>query len=142
MARPTGVTVLAVLGFILGALSLLAALAMFLAGAAGLAAMSGGGGSMAGMLGALGAFAGVVCLIFTVLYVLSGIGLLKLANWGRILTIVLVVIGLAFAVIGALPAMTGFHIGILIRQLIFIALDAWILMYLFKPYVKQAFGAA
>ena len=142
MARPTGVTILAVLGFLCGAVTLLAALGMFVMGTVGMAAMSRGAGSMAGFLGALGAFAGVALLVFAGLYVACGVGLLKLANWARLLTIVLVAIGLVFAVIGALHAMMGFHIGALIWQLIVIAIDAWILMYLFKPHVKQAFGTA
>jgi hypothetical protein len=142
MARPTGVTILAVLGFICGAITLLGALGMFVMGTVGMAAMSRGGGSMAAFLGALGAFAGVALLVFAALYVICGIGLLKLANWGRVLTIILVAIGLVFSLFGAFHAMMGSHIGLVIWDLIFVAIDAWILMYLFKPHVKQAFGAA
>jgi len=29
----------------------------------------------------------------------------------------------------------------LVRQIIVVAIDVWILIYLFKPHVKQAFGA-
>lgn len=97
---------------------------------------------MAGMLGALGAFAGVLFLILAALYIACGVGLLKLANWARILTVVLIAIGLAFTVLGLFQAMMPFHIGMVIWNLIFVVIDVWILMYLFKPHVKQAFGTA
>lgn len=142
MARPTGVTILAVLGFICAAFALLAALGMLLAGSMGLATMSRGGGPMAGALGVFGALAGVVLLVFAALYIICGVGLLKLANWARILTIILVALGALFAVMGVLKAMMPFHIVLIIWDLIVIAIDVWILLYLFKPHVKQAFGAA
>lgn len=141
MARPTGVTILAVLSFICSAFLILGALGMLLMGTVGLAAMSGKGAAMGGPLAMLGAFAGVVFLVLAALYIACGVGLLKLANWARMLTIVLVALGLLFAAMGAFKAMMPLMIGALIWQLIVIAIDVWILMYLFKPHVKQAFGA-
>lgn len=142
MARPTGVTILAVLGFLCAAFALLAALGMFLAGSMGLATMSRGGAPIAGMLGAFGALAGVVLLIFAALYVICGVGLLKLANWGRLLTIILVALGALFAVMGFLKAMMPFQVVLMMWELIVISIDVWILLYLFKPHVKQAFGVS
>jgi hypothetical protein len=142
MARPTGVTVLAVLGFICGAFMLLASLGMFLMGSAGMLAASRQGGALGGPLAIFGAFAGVAFLIFAALYVVCGVGLLKLANWARILTIVLVALGLVFSAFGAFGAMVAFHMGSAIFDLVILAIDAWILLYLFKPHVKQAFGTA
>jgi hypothetical protein len=142
MARPTGVTILAVLSFICAAFLLLGALGMLFMGSMGLAAMSGQGNAMGGPLAMLGAFAGIALLIFAALYIVCGVGLLKLANWARMLTIILVALGLLFAAMGAFKAMMPLHIGVMIWQLIVIAIDVWILMYLFKPHVKQAFGAA
>lgn len=142
MARPTGVTVLAVLGFICGALLFLASMGMFLMGSAGMLAASRQGSALGGPLAIFGAFAGVAFLIFAALYVTCGVGLLKLANWARILTIILVALGLLFAAFGAFGAMVAFHIGSAIFELVVLAIDAWILLYLFKPHVKQAFGIA
>jgi|SRR5690348_5408141 len=88
MARPTGVTILAVLSFLGAGLSLLGACFMFVVGAAGMAAMA-GGRAMGGPFAALGAFAGVALLLFGVLYIVNGVGLLKLRPWGRLLTIIL-----------------------------------------------------
>jgi hypothetical protein len=61
MERPTGVTILSVLGFIGAGLSAWGACAMFFLGAAGMVAA--GGRGMGGIFAALGAFAGVAFLI-------------------------------------------------------------------------------
>lgn len=139
MARPTGVTILAVLGFLLAAFSLLAACVMFAVGAVGIAGMSKGSSMGGGMLVTLGAFAGVFCLILAVLYVVSGVGLLKLAGWGRILTIILVVLSILLSVRGLIMGLTHVAAPAIAIQIITIVIDAWILAYLFKPHVKQAF---
>jgi len=142
MARPTGVTILAVLSFLAAGLCLLAAAGMFLIGSsAGLAAMAGRGGSMGGPLAAMGAFAGIACLIMAALYLVNGIGLLKLRVWARLLAILLTLLVIVFEVMGIVRALGGMHVGIIVWELILIAIDAWILMYLFKPHVKAAFGA-
>ena len=142
MARPTGVTILAVLSFLFAGLYLLAAAGMFLMGSsAGLAAMAGRGGSMGGPLAAMGAFAGIACLILAALCLVNGIGLLKLRGWARLLTILLTLLGIVFEVMGIVRAMAPMMMVLIVWDLILIAIDAWILMYLFKPHVKAAFGA-
>jgi hypothetical protein len=142
MARPTGVTILAVLSFLVAALCLLAAVGMFIIGSsAGMAAMAGRGGNMGGPLAAMGAFAGIACLILAALYLVNGIGLLKLRGWARLLTILLVLLGIIFGVLGIVRAMAPMMIGLIVWDLILIAIDVWILMYMFKPHVKAAFGA-
>ncbi len=139
MTRPTGVTILAVLSFLGAALFVLGGCVMLALGAAGVAAMAGGRG-MGGPFAALGAFAGVALLIFAALYIVNGVGLLKLRPWGRLLTIILVAISLAFAVRALLLVVMHLNIALVIWQLIICGIDAWILAYMFKPHVKQAFG--
>ena len=139
MERPTGITILAVLSFIGAGLSALGACAMFFLGAAGMAAAAGGRG-MGGMFAALGAFAGVAFLILAVIYVVNGIGLSKLLGWGRLLTIVLLALSMIFGILNLFRNLAPFHIGLIIWQLIWLAIYAWILTYMFKPHVKQAFG--
>lgn len=141
MQRPTGVTILSVLSFLGAALALMAACGMFLLGAAGIAAAAGGRG-LGGPLVALGAFAGVRMLILGVIYIVNGVGLWKLQGWGRILTIVLLVIGIIFELLGIVRALPLMRVGLIVWELILIAIDVWILTYLFKPHVKQAFGQA
>jgi hypothetical protein len=140
MERPTGVTILAVLGYIGAGLLVFAALGTFTMGGVLLSRM-GGGGAMGMLGGAAVAFVGVVFLIIAVLYVVLATGLLKLQNWARILTIVFVGLGLLFQALGLLGALFHFHPFIFIWRAIFAAIDVWILVYLLKPHVKQAFGA-
>jgi len=139
MERPSGVTILSILSFLCAALMILAACAMFVVGAAGIAAAS-GGRAMGGPLAALGAFAGVALLILAVIYAVNGVGLWKLSGWGRVLTIVLVAIGVLFGIWGLFHAFVPMQPGMIVWRVIWLAIDVWILTYMFKPHVKQAFG--
>ena len=98
-----------------------------------------------GMMGGIGvAFVAVFCLVFAVLYVVIGVGLLKLQNWARVLAIVLTglsVLAFVSSILSPFAHMHLFFFAFLIRRLILVAIDIWILVYLFKPNVKQAFGA-
>jgi len=139
MERPTGVTILAVLTF-LGAAFLALAAIIFLAGGAMLSqAMASGFGAIAGVGAAVIA---VVFLVFAVLYVAVGMGMLKLQNWARIVTIILVGLGLLSAAAGVLLSFAHFRLFFLVRELIVLGIDIWIIAYLFRPHVKQAFGAS
>ena len=140
MERPTGVTILAVL-MIIGAVFLfLGALAFLFMGAAmHTRAMSSG---MSMIFAGLGAAGGVILLILAILYVVVAVGMIKLQNWARIVTIVLIALGLVSAAMGLFSSLVHFSIGLLIWQLFWCGIDVWIILYLLKPHVKQAFGAA
>jgi len=138
MERPTGVTILAVLCFVFAGLALLAALAlMFMGGMLGQMVESSGMGTM---LAGAGAIVGVVVLIGAALYFLVGFGLWKLKNWGRILAIVFVALGLIGAALGLFSSLSPFQAGVFGWQLFICLLDIWIIIYLLKPHVKQAFS--
>ena len=139
MERPTGVTILAILAFI-GAGCLVLGCLLFLLGGAMMSSMSAFPrfGMMAGMGSAI---LGVIFLGLAALYLVIGLGLWKLHDWARILTIVLAGLGLlvnGFAILG--PLMT-FHIIFVIWRAIILGLDVWVIVYLFQPHVKRAFGA-
>ena len=139
MERPTGVTILAVLAFIGAGLLVLAALGFLLMGGVMLSRMA---GAPLGMMGGIGvAFLAVVFLVIAVLYVVMGIGFWKLQNWARILAIVLTGLAVLFQALGVLGALAHFHPFLFIWRAIFLAIDVWIVVYLLKPNVKQAFGA-
>ncbi|HZI58863.1 MAG TPA: hypothetical protein VFF39_18920, partial [Verrucomicrobiae bacterium] len=91
MARPGGVTVIAVLCFLGGGLLLLGGIGMMAGGGilAGLMNQQGQANPMAGIIASVGAALGVFCLIFAVIEILLGVGLLKLKEWARITTVVL-----------------------------------------------------
>ena len=137
MNRPTGVTVIAILCWIFAALPVIVGLVMF-AGGAFLASMK--TGPMGGILAGFGAFVAVFFLVLGALYVIVGVGLWKLLNWGRMLCMILVALGLLTSAWGLMNALIHFSIGPLIRQAIVCAIDVWILIYLNKPHVKQAFA--
>jgi hypothetical protein len=68
-------------------------------------------------------------------------GLLKLKEWARIVTIVLTAIGGALGALGLLGSLIHFSlIGTLFRVCI-LAIQVWIILYLLKPEVKAAFQA-
>ncbi|MGB2591703.1 MAG: hypothetical protein WBG02_00855 [Candidatus Acidiferrum sp.] len=139
MERPAGVTILAVIGFFLAGFLALAGVGALLGGAVLSHMASSGGLKM--LAGAGGAILGVIFLGFAVLYLVDAIGLLKVANWARILTIILVGLSLLHTVFRALRFGMFFHPAGLLFSVIIGAIDIWILVYLFKPEVKQAFGA-
>ena len=139
MERPTGVTILAVLGFIATGLLVLAALVVLLGGAmvANMAARPG----MGMIAGIGGAIIGVALLGFAVLYAVVGFAFLKLQIWARLLVIVLCGLGVLFNGLGVLTALFHFHVLVATVRAIVVAVDLWVALYLLKPHVKQAFGA-
>lgn len=138
MERPTGVTILAVLSFIGAGLTVILALGAMAGGALLTAMMP---SLPTALVGAGAILVAGVCFLLAALYAVTGYGLLKLKNWARILTMVLIALGLLSAGLGVLSALAHFSIVLLVRQLIVVAIDVWILLYLLKPHVKQAFGA-
>jgi uncharacterized membrane protein (DUF2068 family) len=139
MERPAGVTILAIFAFFLAGLLALGGLGALLGGAVLSHLASSGGLKM--LAGVGGAIIAVVFLGFAVIYIVDGIGLLKVANWARILTIILVALSLLQSVFRVLRMLVAIHPVALLFTLIVTAIDVWILVYLFKPDVKQAFGA-
>jgi hypothetical protein len=142
MERPAGVTVLAVLLMLFAAFAAFAGLALLLLGLGGGAAlqMRGANTGMSTMMAGMGALGGVFLLALAAAYVVLGVGLLKLLNWARVVTLVLIGLGLLFAAIGLLTAVIHFRVALLLWQLCVVAIDAWIIWYLLRPDVKQAFG--
>ncbi len=139
MARPTGVTIIAVLYFILAAFCVLGGVLMFVGGgflASMINQQGGAGGSAgAGIMAGLGAVAGVVVLIFGAIAALVGWGLLKLKSWARIVALIFAGLGL----LGALLMLLHFSPLILFGFLIRLVINGLILWYLLKPEVAAAF---
>jgi hypothetical protein len=140
MERPTGVTILGVLGYIGAGCLVLAALLMFLSGAivANLAVRP-GFGMIAGIGGAiLGGF----FLAFAAFYAITAVGLMKLQNWARILVIILCGLGVFFYALGVLSALFHLHPMLVLWRALLLAIDLWVGLYLLRPHVKQAFGTS
>ncbi len=147
MQRPTGVTVLAVLDYIGAAFWLLMAVGGFLGatflGAIISAAMerSGQGTALgAGVGAAIGIVIGIFGLIFGGVAVLMGWGMWSLKEWARILQIVFAGIGACFQALGVLASLVHFRIFGMMWNLIWVAVNAYIIYYLIQPQVKAAFA--
>jgi hypothetical protein len=93
------------------------------------------------MAGMGSAILGVMCLGLAALYLVVGLGLWKLQEWARILTIVLAGLGLLVNGFGILGPLMSFHLIFLLWRAVVLGLDVWVLVYLFQPHVKKAFGA-
>jgi len=102
-------------------------------------AQSGGPGSA--IFAAGGAVVGGVFLVLALLELAIGIGFIKLQNWARVVAIVFTGIAVLFGVIGMFSLLAHVVVFALMVRLITLAIQIWILVYLFKPHVKQAFGA-
>lgn len=141
MERPTGVTILAVLYFI-GAAFLGLCGILFIVGGSMLSGLAQSGGPGSALFAMGGAVVGGIFLVLALLDLAIGIGFIKLQNWARVLAIVLIAIGVLFGLLSLAGMLAHFMLFVLVFRLIFLAIEIWILLYLFKPHVKQAFGAA
>jgi len=143
MERPTGVTVLAVLNFLGAGGCALAGLAFMVGlGIGGAAVASTKGAGAGALLAGLGAVGGVVLLVCAAIGVVIGIGLWKLRGWARTVTIVLSIIALVMAVPSFFFSILSFRVVQLFFLFIRAGISALIVWYMFRPHVKQAFGAA
>ena len=129
MARPTGVTILAVLAAIGGFFGLLAGLTVL--GVGGFLIGAGGG-----IYGGLATIAGLVILTQAVLALAFAYGAWTLKPWAWVLGVAAWVLSL---ILSAYAVVSGGSIG---DQVVSVAIAAIILYYLFTPQVKAAFGRA
>jgi uncharacterized membrane protein (DUF2068 family) len=131
--RPLGVTLIGVYQILRGALGVLFGLSLllFTGVAAKLASLAAEGNAVAGILHSFGRFAGLGIVAFALLHVLAGFGLLKMQNWGRLLTLLFSAIGLVLL----LPILIASH-GL---ALIFAAINAVSIFYLAMPPIKRVF---
>ena len=127
MRRPIGIAILAVLSFVVGAFYLIAAIG-FLASAPWTASAS--------LQTGFTPRYGWLFLLIGIVDLSAGYGLWKLRRWGWSLMVVLVLINLGIAV-GTIFA------GVpLAGPIISLAVNGFVLWYLFRPGVKAAFLAA
>jgi hypothetical protein len=134
--RPLGVAILAVLFFLTGAIDglgiLYTVLKMFSMDPAGVIVYIG----LAIYLLAMAA----VLLAKAALFVAAGLGLMKLQNWARLLSIGLIGFGLVIFAPALLLTFVHRPLGSL-GLLVAFAIAIWTIVYLLKPHVKRAFGA-
>jgi uncharacterized membrane protein (DUF2068 family) len=133
--RPLGVTLIGSYQILRGILGVLFGLAMlaFAGLAAKLASLAAEGSALERRLSGLGHVIGLGIIVFAVLELAAGYGVLQMHNWGRFLTLLFSAIGLVLL----LPGMTQRDIF----SLVFGLLNAATLFYLASPPMKRAFQA-
>jgi hypothetical protein len=142
MTRPVGVTILAILNFIGAAFCLLGGIGMILGGgfiATMLSQQGQGSAGAAGVLAGLGAAAGIFIIIMGGVSALLGFGMWKLKGWARIVSIVLFAISGVMQLLALLGTLAHFNVFAFVWTVFWIAVDAFVIMYLLKPEVKAAF---
>ena len=124
-ARPTGITIIAVLVILGGVIGLLAALAIFAA-----SALFAGFGAT--LLGSAGAIIGGIVLVFSLIWLAVGVGFLHGKGWAWILGMIVIVLSLIGSVGAVVIGQLGAVGGLLWNGLL--------LYYLTRPRVKAFFG--
>jgi hypothetical protein len=139
--RPSGVTIIAVLMLIAAGFLALGSLVFFFVGVMD---MTGADAAepISTAIAAMGVSGGLFFLILAGAYVLLAIGVLELRNWARLGCMVSIGLGVALAVMSFILWVGHPVAPRMVCQFVVIALDVWILWYLVRPHVKQAFGTA
>ncbi len=133
--RPLGVTLVGFYQILRGVLSLLFGLSLmaFTGLAAKLASVAAEGNAVERLLSTFGHIAGLAIIVFGLVHMLAGYGVLQMQNWGRLLTLLFSAIGLVLV----LPGLAHGHMF----SLFFGAINAASILYLAMPPIKRAFHA-
>jgi uncharacterized membrane protein (DUF2068 family) len=128
-----GVTLIGIYQVLRGLVGILFALSLMLFSgmAVRLTSLSAEGNAIERFLHGYGRVAGIAILVFALLHILAGVGLLKMQNWGRLLTLLLS----AIALVTLLPVLLASH-GV---PLIFAVINAASIFYLAAPPIRRAF---
>jgi hypothetical protein len=125
MFRPTGVTILGVLVYICAASLFIAGIVSVVGGIALIPSHVPGS--------AIEAIVGVGYILLAALHAIAGYGLMELKNWGRMLTIGLIALGLAANLIDLARSLSIYLVSPVV-------VSAYVLWYLFQFDVRKAFG--
>jgi len=134
--RPLGVTLVGFYQILRGVLGLVFGISVMLFSglAVKLASMAAEGNAVANLLRSFGHAAGLGIMVFAVVHIVAGYGVLQMQNWGRLLALLFSAIGLVLLLPGVLHA--NFFC------LVFGAINAGCIFYLAMPPIKRAFHAA
>jgi uncharacterized membrane protein (DUF2068 family) len=135
--RPLGVTAIAVLTWLRGAMYALGGLALIgiVHLSSRLIAAAASDTFLENLIARLGKALGIGALLVAVLYIVVGFGLWELKNWARMLTLIFVALWFLVGLIGLVRHPTSWHV---VRAVV----DVVILAYLMLPNVKRLFATA
>jgi hypothetical protein len=144
MKRPAGVTIIAILAFLSAAILALGSLAFFFVAVLGMTGGDAGEPASVAITG-MGVAGGFSLLVLASVAACLAIGVLKLREWARIVSVASIGVGIVctnfslFAFVGypVIPV-----VPMIVVLVIVIATGAWMLAYLVRPRVKLAFRAA
>ncbi|HYW37436.1 MAG TPA: hypothetical protein VE957_04925 [Terriglobales bacterium] len=133
--RPLGVTFVGFYQILRGVIGLVFGLSvlLFTGLAAKLASLAAEGNAVERLLRDFGPVAGLIIIVFAVVHMLAGYGVLQMQNWGRVLTLLFSAIGLVLV----LPSVVHANIP----SLLFGAINAACIFYLAMPPIRRAFHA-
>jgi hypothetical protein len=133
--RPLGVTLVGYYQMLRGVIGLVFGFSvlLFTGLAVKLASLAAEGSAVGNLLRGLGHAVGLVIIVFAVVHILAGYGLLQMENWGRLLTLLFSAIGLVLLLPGVV------HVNI--YCLFFGVLNASCIFYLAMPPIRRAFHA-
>jgi hypothetical protein len=142
LGRPTGVTIIALLAFLAAAILALGACIFLFVGVAGMMGTDAGEPLSVAIAG-MGAAGGYSLMVLAGVAVSVAIGVLKLREWARVVSIAAFGLGILctifslFTVMGYLviPA-----VPMILCHLAAMAIAVWLLSYLLRPAVKQVFS--
>ena len=138
--RPVGVTLVGFYQILRGVIGLVFGLSLqlFTTLIARITSLAAEGKALEQFVHGLGHAAGFVVIVFAVLHILAGYGVLQMQNWGRLLTLLFSAIGLVLLLPGlVLPGAA--HANIF--PLLFGAINAACILYLAMPPIRRAFHA-
>src|SRR5580698_7025880 len=133
--RPLGATLVGfyqILRGVIGAVFGLSVL-LFTGLIAKLTSLAAEGSALAQYIQSFGRAAGLVVIVFGIVHMVAGYGVLRMQNWGRLLTLLFSAVGLVLL----LPGLLHGHIF----SLLFGAINAACIVYLILPAVKNLFRA-
>ncbi|MGA2978460.1 MAG: hypothetical protein ABSD76_02605 [Terriglobales bacterium] len=133
--RPVGVVLVGFYQILRGVMGLLFGLSvlLFTGLVAKVASLAAEGNAIQRLLHGFGHAVGLVIIVFAVVHMLAGYGVLQMHNWGRLLTLLFSAIGLVLVLNGMVHAY--------IPSLLFGVIDAACILYLALPPIKRAFHA-
>lgn len=138
MRRPIGVTILAFIAFVFAAFFALWAFRAIVGGY--IVASAFRSPLVPNSAESVVSYFGIVIGLCAILFLVDGVALWKLKEWGRLLTFGLVGISLLFDLIGTVRSLMNFRIFVMMIWLTFAGIDAFLLWYLSQENVKRAFG--
>lgn len=138
MNRPVGITVVAILMCLGGALLALGSVMFFVLGKT--AVTFGNEGPMSALFAGMGAVGGVIFLALAVIYAVLAVSLWRLRAWARPASVAFIGIGQMFALLGILRSMPHPSSGALTWQIFVVVVDLAILWYLTTAHIVKVFS--